>query len=111
MTRSTWTHLLFAEDKRQSIRTKRGRRSRTGAHFRPTLEHLENRLPLAVTSVFNAGALVLTFSGTNNDTLTIQGQNTAVSDFKVNAAAGTTLDGTAGNSKTFTGVTSITVNG
>src|SRR5262249_48031028 len=76
-----------------------------------SLEPLENRLAPSVTSTFNNGALVLTFSGTNNDTLTIQSQNTAANDFKVNAAAGTTLDGTAGNSETFTGVTSITVNG
>ena len=65
----------------------------------------------AVNSTFAAGALVLTFTGTNNDTITIQSQNTAANDFKVNASAGTTLDGTAGNSETFTGVTSITVNG
>src|SRR5262245_32262677 len=65
----------------------------------------------AVNSTFNGGALVLTFTGTNNDTITIQSQNTSANDFKVNASAGTTLDGTAGNSETFTGVTSITVNG
>jgi hypothetical protein len=75
------------------------------------LERLEDRLAPAVSSTFNNGALVLTFSGTNNDTLTIQSQNTAANDFKVNALAGTTLDGTAGNSETFTGVTSITVTG
>jgi hypothetical protein len=54
---------------------------------------------------------VLTFGRTDNDALTIQGRNTTADDFHVAASAGTTLDGTAGNSETCTGVTSITVNG
>src|SRR5262245_42195405 len=79
--------------------------------YRPWMEQLEDRVTPSVSSSFNGGALVLTFSGTNNDTITIQSQNTAANDFKVNASAGTTLDGTAGNSETFIGVASITVNG
>jgi hypothetical protein len=99
---------------RQRIARRAPKASRPRAPWplsRPGLERLEDRLAPAVTSTFNSGALVLTFSGTNNDTITIQSQNTAANDFNVNAAAGTTLDGTAGNSETFTGVVSITVNG
>jgi hypothetical protein len=79
--------------------------------FRARLGALEDRLAPAFTSRLTNRALVLTFSGTSNDTLTIQGRNTAANDFHVAASAGTTLDGTASNSDTFAGVTSITVNG
>jgi hypothetical protein len=79
--------------------------------YRPLAENLEDRTLLSVNSSFAAGALVLTFTGTNNDTITIQSQNTAASDFRISAAAGTTLDGTAGNSETFNVVASITVTG
>ena len=84
MTTRSWVRSLFARQPR-TIR-------KAPARFRPCLEGLEDRLAPAVTSTFNNGALVLTFSGTNNDSLTIQSQNTAVNDFKVNASAGTTLD-------------------
>src|SRR5262249_17548762 len=107
MTTRSWIHKLFARTPRRAPHGGRQAPRRS----RPTLELLEDRLAPAVTSAFNNGALVLTYSGTNNDTLTIQSQNTAANDFKVNASAGTTLDGTAGNSETFTGVTSITVTG
>jgi hypothetical protein len=103
---------MLGWDNRSTVQTKLRHGSRRRARCRPLLERLEDRLAPSVSSTFNNGALVLTFSGTNNDTLTIQSQFTPNNnDFKVNASARTSLDGTAGNSEAFAGVASITVNG
>src|SRR5262249_33235236 len=102
---------FFPPARRRNRRPSLARRA--NRTFRPWLEQLEDRLTPSVSSSFDpaTGILGITFNGTNNDTITIQSQNTAANDFKVNAAAGPTLDGTAGNSETFTGVQSILVRG